>query len=350
MGYASAVDDAAGAVASALAGRAAGVRVETTGSTGAPREALLATAALRASAEATADRLGGHGAWLLAVPDHKVAGVMVLVRSALAGVEPVRMGPGPFTAAGFAAAVEALADRSAPGERLYASLVPTQVTRVLADPAGRAAFARLTAVLVGGAAPPASLPTNAVVTYGMSETCGGCVYEGVPLDGVEVAIAGDGRIHLAGPVLADGYADADDRAFVRMAGRRWLRTSDLGEERDGRLAILGRADDVIVTGGMNVHPALVEAAVASVPGVAACAVVGVPDAEWGEAVVAVIEATPGVPAPSAPQLREALGGQIPRHALPRRTVVVDSVPTLAPGKIDRRAARQIAVRRAREGA
>ncbi|MFC8800013.1 AMP-binding protein [Promicromonospora sp. NPDC057138] len=372
--------------------------LRTSGSTGNPREVALSAAALRTSAEATHERLGGPGRWLLVLPPTHVAGVQVINRAVVAGTE-VRVGaPDRFTAEGFAAlAADFLRPPSSSardglglGDRTYVSLVPTQLHRLVAaaddgDPAGLDALARFDAVLVGGAATPASLlararaaGVRAVTTYGMSETSGGCAYDGVPLAGVRVRAAGTGIIELSGPVLAEGYVgdpEATAAAFrTDPDGTRWFRTSDLGRLDDGRLTVLGRADDVILTGGVNVAPAAVEDAIAEhlaglgTPG-EAC-VVGVPDAEWGQAVVAVItgqspaaRAARGSTAARAARgstgladggaellagLRTAVGQRLGAPAAPRRVYVTTALPTRGPGKVDRRAVRDAVVRAARE--
>ncbi|WP_083966674.1 AMP-binding enzyme [Demequina globuliformis] len=330
MTYARLVDGAESAITFSLADRVAGIAARTSGSTGEPREVLLSAAAVRASARSTLERLGGPAHWLLAMPTDRIAGAMVLARAAVADAQVARMAPGPFTAQAFCDAVDSMA----PGRR-YVSLVPTQVRRLVADPRGADALASFDAVLVGGAAPGMVLPSNAVETYGMTETCGGCVYDGVPLAGVSVRIDDDERICLGGPMLADGYADGDSSAFVTAHGRRWFATSDLGGW-DGALTVYGRADDVIITGGHNVHPAAVERALQDLPGVREAVVVGVPDPEWGERVVALVVAAD--PAPSLAHVRDAL--DLPRHALPRQVVPVVSLPRTPAGKIDRGAARE----------
>ncbi|MDN4482896.1 AMP-binding enzyme [Demequina lignilytica] len=323
--------DPLAAVDAALAGAADGIAVATSGSTGAPRVVRVPAAAVRASASATAARLGEAG-WLLAIPADRIGGAMVVARARLADAPLSTLPPGRFTADAFAAAASSLPD----GPH-HVSLVPTQLRRLLAEPAGREALARFEAVLVGGAAlPDAELPPGVVSTYGMSETSGGCVYDGRPLDGVEVAIGPDGRIRVAGPTLAAGYADGDDAAFETNAGRRWFVTSDLGELRDGVLTVLGRADHVINTGGVKVHPLPVERALEAVPGVEACAVVGVPDTQWGERVVAVLAG-----AVDDAALASAISA-LPGPSRPRRIVRVGDVPRTAGGKIDRAAARSLA--------
>lgn len=326
--------------------------VRTSGSTGEPREVLLTAEALAASGRATADRLHGHGTWLLALPAWHVAGLQVIARSVLAGTEPVVL-DGPFRAGPFAAAAALL---PADGPR-YTSLVPTQLHRLLADQAGVAALRTLDAVLLGGAAAAPTLVAQArdagvpvVTTYGMSETCGGCVYDGVPLDGVQVTIDLDDRITIAGDVLAAGYRGAPGgTAFEDHPDGRRLRTSDLGRwltDADGvrRLQVLGRADDVIVTGGEKIAPAAVEAVLAGAPGVGEVCVVGVPDAEWGQAVVAVV--VPAVAAGGSldvEALRRTVAAALGRAAAPRHVLTVDALPLRGPGKTDRRAVTEIAV-------
>jgi O-succinylbenzoic acid--CoA ligase len=244
--------------------------LETSGSTsGTPRLVALTADALRASATATHAALGGPGSWLLTLPAHHVAGVMVTTRTVVAGTRLSLATPGPFRADTFAddvarhrAALDddagADADAATPPTRSYTSLVPTQLRRVLDDPRARAAAASFDAVLVGGAATPGPLLDRAraagvrvVTTYGMTETSGGCVYDGVPLAGVQVSIDDGGRIVLAGPQLALGYLTPD--GLDAFDGR--LVTADRGSWDGHRLRILGRADDVVLTGGVNVDPA-----------------------------------------------------------------------------------------------
>ena len=362
-----------------LAGRIAGVPeradiiLRTSGSTtGTARLVAMGAAALVASARATHARLGGPGTWVLALPAHHVAGLQVLVRSVVAGTRPVVVDTaGGFDAGALAAGAERALGRGGP---VYVSLVPTQLLRVLADPGAAAVLARASAVLVGGAATdPALLARSraagvrAVTTYGMSETGGGCVYDGVPLEGVSVRIedpdeAGVGRIVLAGPVLAEGYVGPpgapsrtaqtgrpaesarsaeSTRSAVFRTGPRELATADRGRLEtlpDGstRLTVLGRLDDIIVTGGIKVDPHEVEQVLAGLPGVAQACVVGIPDATWGSAVVAAVVPEAGAAVDGEGlrrQARERLDGA---HA-PKRVLVVPEMPLRGPGKTDRRA-------------
>ena len=323
--------------------------IGTSGSTGRPKRALLTASALRASAEATHARLGGPGQWVLAMPAHHVAGIQVLVRSLVAGTHPVAVDTTDgFTVKAFAAATRGLAEQH---PRHYTALVPTQLVRLLDDPTGRAALRRYDAVLLGGAATPPSLRARAAdagvrvtTTYGMSETAGGCVYDGRPLDGSRVRLD-EGRISLGGPTLAEGYLGEPEltaAAFTRDgAGTRWFLTDDLGTlDEDGRLRVEGRVDDLVNTGGVKVAPRLVEdALLAHVPGVTEAVVVGVPDPEWGQAVGAALVVSPPHQAPTVGEVRARLRGILPDHALPRTVRTLEAIPLRGPGKPDRIAVR-----------
>jgi O-succinylbenzoic acid--CoA ligase len=326
--------------------------VTTSGSTGTPKGALLSVSALLASARATRRFLPGERTpahWLLALPAHHVAGLQVLLRSLHEGTVPTVLDTAlPFTAARFAHAVQVMPS-SAPR---FVSLVPTQLQRILADEAGVESLARTDAVLLGGApAPPALLAAAAeagarvVTTYGMSETCGGCVYDGRPLDGVTVTTDDSGRISLAGPMVAGGYRGRPgDPAFTLDAtGRRRFRTDDVGECVDGRWRVVGRMDDVLISGGVKVTPATVESTLASIPGVDDVVLTGVADAEWGEAVVAVLVPSPGG-APDLAVVRSAVRDRHGAAAAPRSLILVDRLPLRGPGKPDRAAVRELALR------
>jgi O-succinylbenzoic acid--CoA ligase len=304
--------------------------IETSGSTGAPKRVVLSRAAMRASVAATHERLGGPGQWVLNLPPTYVAGVQVLFRSVVAGTTPV-------VATDL---TEALGRMT--GERRYVSLVPTQLQRVVAAQE-LAPLARYDAVLVGGGpldpavrAEAEAAGVKVVQTYGMSETCGGCVYDGVPLDGVAVKVDVDGQVLVAGPVLFDGY-EGDPERTAEVLRDGWLRTSDLGRlDDDGRLQVLGRVDDVVISGGVKVPGSVVARMVERHPAVSAAEVVGVPDDEWGERVVAVVTADGN---PDLAELRDLV---TPREWAPREIVVVASFPTLPNGKVDRLALRAVA--------
>ena len=326
--------------------------VGTSGSTGSPKLAMLTRDALVASATATHDRLGAPGQWLLPMPAHHIAGIQVLVRSLVAGTEPVAVDLARgFTAAAFAAAAGTLE-----GERRYTSLVPTQLVRLLADGLGTEALRRFDAVLLGGAASPPALLARAAAagvrvttTYGMSETAGGCVYDGRPLACSRVRVDADGRLHLGGATLAEGYLgrpDLTEAVFTTDAdGTRWFATDDAGhQDASGRWHVDGRLDDLVNSGGLKVAPRLVEDALTEhLPEVAECAVVGVADPEWGEVVAAALVLTEdsGAAAPTLSDVRDALREALPPHALPRRIAVVDALPLRGPGKPDRAALRAL---------
>jgi o-succinylbenzoate---CoA ligase len=312
------------------------VIIATSGSTGRPKAVELSAAALTASATASLRRIGARPGqrWLCCLPVFHVSGLGVLVRSLLAGSEPA-----------FAATVSP-AVISASGCAL-ASLVPTQLRRLLDAGAGPGP---LQTVLLGGAAPGEALLAEAraagwhvVTTYGMSETSGGCVYDHVPLDGVQVRIT-DGLVEIAGPTLFSGYLGEPALTSAVLAGG-WFRTADLGAWRpDGTLAIRGRADDVINTGGEKVVPGEVEAVLGTAPGVADVVVVGLPDREWGESVTAVvIPADPGN-LPDLARLRSDVREVLSAYAAPSRVVVVPQFPLLPSGKPDRAALREQVLR------
>jgi O-succinylbenzoic acid--CoA ligase len=305
--------------------------VVTSGSTGGGRGVLLSAAALRASATATLDRLGGAGSWLLALPSSAVGGLQVLCRSALSGRTPAVLGRHESLSAALG--------RLPAGDRRYTSLVPTQLRRFLTEDPG--ALAAFDAVLVGGAATDAALLQQARdagvavrTTYGMSETAGGCVYDGVPLAGVRVRVDGEG-VQLSGPTLAHGYR-RDPAATAAAFADGWFGTRDAGTlEADGRLTVHGRLDDVLISGGVNVVPQAVEAVLREHPSVADAVVAGRPDPEWGQRVVAAVVPAPGATPTLAalrPWVRERLGSP----SAPRELVVIDAVPTLHTGKPDRR--------------
>jgi O-succinylbenzoic acid--CoA ligase len=329
--------------------------VTTSGSTGYPKSVLLSRNALVASAFATRDRIG-DGAWLLALPATYVAGLQVLVRSLMAGHEPAVL-EGRFTPEAFTAATRMMAS-SRGGDRIptYTSLVPAQLVRLVdaAEAAGgadvRAALASFDTILIGGQALPEpvherakALGARVVRTYGASETSGGCVYDGVPLDGVRMRIE-SGELQLAGPMLADGYLGDPERAdavFVRDdGGVRWYRTGDGAEIADGRLRVFGRLDNVIVSGGVNVSLDRVERVVRGLPGLAEAVVVGVADEQWGEA--SVVGVTGEEQAGLLSTVRAAVEAELGAPARPARVLRLDALPTLPSGKPDRVALRRLA--------
>ena len=414
----------------------------TSGSTGPPKGVALSRDALVASARATADLLSGPGRWHLCLPVNHIAGLQVVLRALLAGAPPSIASPAPAGASAFDPSrfAEDLGRTlaAAGDDPVYTSVVPTQLTRVLRTPDSAEVLARTSAVLLGGASISPRLLERAteagvpiVRTYGMSETAGGCVYDGLPFPDVDVRIAGDGRIVLAGPVLADGYvrvdaapeaprrstvpedpvtltaiphppapprglagdpaaglADAalDDSTAGGLAGgfhgegaERALVTSDLGRWEDPatqvhrgrgrsvhggadgrpRIDVLGRADDVIVTGGENVSPHEVETAllpVAEPLGYADVLVTARADDEWGEVLVALLvpegprgtgpSAAAQLPVPAPAAVLESLKSGLRSRGItgprvPRYAVEVVALPVKSIGKPDRAAARAL---------
>jgi o-succinylbenzoate---CoA ligase len=311
------------------------VVIATSGSTGEPKGAQLSAAALVHSARASLRRLGASPGerWLCPLPTSHIAGLGVLVRSLVAGTAPVvteRLDP---AQAGLGALGCA-----------YASLVPTQLRRMLDAGANLTA---LRAILVGGAAVPAGLLAAAraagarvVTTYGMSETCGGCVYDGVPLDGVRVRTGDGGQIRIGGPVVFSGYRNRPGLTAAALDDG-WFVTSDVGWlDRDGRLAVHGRADEMINTGGEKVAPAEVAAILEACPGVREAVVFGEPDPEWGERVTAAVVPTEAAAPPRLADLRAAVRQRMPAHAAPRALILLPAIPLLPSGKPDQAALRR----------
>ena len=433
-------------------GRSVGVDMvlRTSGSTtGTGKLVGVSMDALVASARATHKRLGGPGIWVLALPAYHAAGVQVLVRAAVAGThvfnaykeggfDPQHLAQvidaacaaagdavpscgddaasscgadAASSRAGGAGEAALAADDSGRACPVYTSLVPTQLRRALDDEQLRGALARLDAVLIGGAAADAQLLEQAkaagirvVTTYGMSETCGGCVYDGQPLPGVSMDVdQATGAIWLSGPMLATGYlgdeertrrcfvsrpqahcgggtigagetASAAESAEAGAAGagteagatspgaeagagtgsgvgagepaRRWFITSDRGHIVDGRLQVLGRLDDVIISGGIKVEPGPIEALLALNPLVSECAVVGLPDLQWGQVVTAVVvpASMPGLgrvdEGAILAQIRVYLEQKLSGAQCPKQVLLADALPYKGIGKVDRRALAQ----------
>lgn len=333
------------------------VVVRTSGSTtGSGRLVGLTAAQLRASIEATDERLGGPATWVLALPPHHVAGLQVVARSVVAGTTPVVV-EGHVSPSSLARGV-GVARQQDPRGRVHLSLVPTQLADCLADPEATRALAGCAAILVGGAASTPELLAAAreaglpvVVTYGMSETCGGCVYDGRPLRGVRVVLgehpdrpAESGRVWISGPMVSEGHLEGDP-GVVEVDGTRWLATSDLAHwhgdaKGDPELVVDGRSDDVIISGGLKISAEQVRRAVLATGMVTEAAVVGVEDPRWGQAVTAVVVTSPSWQ--GLPGLRDAVGTRLPRSHAPRRVVVVRSLPMLASGKPDRVEIRRLA--------
>jgi o-succinylbenzoate---CoA ligase len=324
-----------------------GLIVETSGSSGKPKRVTLSREAILSSANAAQMRLGGPGQWLLALPINFVAGANVLIRSLVADTQPVLMNTSvPFTAEAFARSASLMT-----GARRYTSLVPTQLARLAAavddpfSPSGKndfllAQLRKFDAILVGGQAPQDEVVTalkdlgvNIVITYGMTETCGGCVYDGVALDGVQIDLVGS-RIEISGKVLASEIADDSG---VQAIGEKFI-TNDLGEfDEAGRLHVLGRIDRVIVSGGLKISLDRVEELARAVPGVAELAATAIADQEWGQRVGVVYLGSPEV----ADEIALALANDLGPAGKPIRVVRTDGVPKLPSGKHDLQAIKRL---------
>jgi O-succinylbenzoic acid--CoA ligase len=335
--------------------------VETSGSTGAPKRVALSADALLASAAASENSFGGPGQWLLALPAHYIAGVNVLVRSITSGTEPIVLPEGHFDAKLFAEASDAM---DAPLR--FASLVPTQLLRLLdaaeEDLPVLDRLRRFDRLLIGGqATPPAliarslELGLNVVRSYGSSETSGGCVYDGVPLPGVEVRIV-DGEVQLGGTTLAEGYLGDEEltrRTFLDDRGQRWYRTGDSGQLSDGILTVTGRLDAVIKSGGVKVSLAAVERVVSGLPGLSDAVVVRAPHAQWGEVPVVFFAPEVSADAPGRPvrisgarfvEVRSSVRVALGAAARPAALFAIDRIPLLPSGKPDRVALAELAAR------
>jgi len=290
--------------------------IATSGTSGEPKGVVLTHDAMRASAEATTDRIGirDDDHWLACLPVAHVGGLSVITKALFTGTRLTVL-------PGFDA------DLAMSSGATLASLVPTAFARI--DPA------RFRVLLVGGAKPPENMPAHCYTTYGMTETGSGCVYSGIPLRGVDVRIDEEGQIHLRGPMLLREYRNLGDP----KDSEGWLATGDLGEwvERDGerRLAVHGRRGELINTGGEKVWPEPVERLLLEHPAVADAAVAGVTDDEWGQRVVAyVIPRDPAAP-PTLDDLRGVVKEQMPAYCAPRQLVIVHEIPRTAVGKIRR---------------
>lgn len=301
--------------------------VESSGSSGAPKRVTHSAAAALASANLAAERLGGHGQWLLALPVNYVAGLNVLVRSAVAETQPVIMNTAvSFTAESFVRHASMLR-----GTRRYTSLVPTQLNRLASaaefDDAVLASLRSFDAILVGGQSVSPTLlasfrglHVNVIETYGSAETFGGVVYDGVPLDGVTVSIEPDDRISVSSPTLS-------------MFEQPKYVSNDIGEFVDGKLRVLGRSDRVIISGGIKLSLDRVEALATSIAGVVELAATALNDSEWGQRVGIAYLGSPEV----ADEIATVLANMLGPAAKPLRVIRVDRVPKLENQKHDLRA-------------
>ena len=329
--------------------------VSTSGSTGAPRGVLLSQQALHASATAFANRFGTDARWVVSMPMHRIAGIMVLVRAHLYGnpfeVDPSTGGARQFTAPTFAATtLKAKRQSDADGRPLMVSLVPTQIARLLeAGSVGIEALQSYEVVLSGAAATPQPLleqlrsyGINVVVSYGMSETCGGVSFDGLPLDDVSISLGTQddvepGRISISGPVLASGYRLRPDLDALTFIDGRMM-THDVGKlDSSGLLHVLGRLDDIVIVGGVNVALSAVEAAIRHHPLIEDVAVIDVTDPLWGSLPLAyvVLRSTDTDTEALTAQIKDVVSNRIGKAATPRSVHYVEQLPMLDSGKIDR---------------
>jgi O-succinylbenzoic acid--CoA ligase len=316
--------------------------IETSGTTGAPKRVALTAEAVLAGARITNDALG-EGSWLLALPAHYIAGIQVCVRAHLGSTEPLFLHPDPFSAT---AVVNRVDEWEAAGNQgsMFISLVPAQLQRLTEEaahmPRLHEVMQRWDAILVGGQALRPALAEQAreagyrvMRTYGSSETAGGCVWDGVALPGVELRDI-DGRIALSGPMLASGYLEDPERtaaSFLDLEEKRWYVSDDSGEIDDaGRLRVLGRVDDVIISGGLKVSLASLERVLQARTVATDAVVVAQPDDTWGQVPVLVTITDPDL-AETRALLAEALGP----HARISRVAQVREIPLLSSGKPDR---------------
>jgi o-succinylbenzoate---CoA ligase len=279
--------------------------VATSGTTGEPKGVVLTMDAVRASAEATSRRLAVDPAadsWLSILPVAHIGGLSVITRALITETPVVFDQPATLV-----------------------SLVPTQANRL--------DLSQFRVVLVGGSADWRDRPANVVRTYGMTETGSGIAYDGVPLDGVELRIDDDGEIVVRGPMLARTYRDGTDP----KGADGWLRTGDIGElDGDGRLVVHGRRGDVIVTGGEKVWPEPVEKVLLRLASVGDVAVIGRPDDEWGQRVVAVVVPSDYSAPPALEEIRQAVRAELPAWCAPKELQLVEALPRTPLGKIRRR--------------
>ena len=334
---------AAGETPLTVAPEGTALLIQTSGTSGKPKTVALSADALRASAASAHERLGGPGQWLLALPLTYIAGMSVLVRSIESGTEPVFMPSGPFDARTFVESVKEMT-----GTRRYTALVPVQLARVLEEAEDNAdaltVLRTLDAVLIGGQAlePELRKRTQAlgvkiVTTYGSSETSGGCVYDGVPLSGVNVEIAdGTGEILISAPQLASEYVGDEQRTadtFQNRNGVIWYHTGDAGSLENGVLTVLGRLDRVITSGGLKIDLDAVEAVVRGISGCLQALVIHIPDSEWGLRPAVVV---PGVEedAELSAQIYDEIVAELGRVAAPKVVCFIDEIPRLSSGKPD----------------
>lgn len=299
--------------------------VRTSGTRGRPRHVALAHRAVEAAVAATLERLSCQPGerWALALPTAHIAGILVLLRAQALGTTPIRIDrPG---------AAEVLANIEAE----HVAIVPTQLVRAMRAGVD---LRRFRTVLVGGGPLDPRTRDEArrrrfpvVESYGATETCGGCVYDGTPLEGVRIRIGADDEVMVTGATLASGYLDDPEATHGRFRDG-WFATGDVGRLVGGRLEVLGRRDDVAVSGGVNVPLAPVASALLTAQDVVDAVAVGVPDPEWGVAVRAVVVPAAGA-RPRLADLRAHVTATLPRPHAPRELLLVDRIERDGLGKV-----------------
>jgi o-succinylbenzoate---CoA ligase len=303
------------------------VVVATSGTSGEPKGAVHTHDGIRHAAYSTslAANVGPDSRWLACLPLSHVGGFSVIARALITG-----------TALEVHARFDAAAvDRAARSGATHVSLVPTAFSRVDPSP--------WHTILLGGSAIPVERPPNTIATYGMTETFGGVVYDGLAVPGTRVRITGpdddevrtgeEGTVELRTPSMMRCYRDGGDT----LTSDGWFRTGDLGliEPLEQRLVVLGRSDDLIITGGEKVWPEPVERLLDTQPGIREAAVIGVPDNEWGQRVVALVVPESGSPPPDLDRIRDAVRSRLPVASAPKELRLVDSLPRTGLGKIRR---------------
>lgn len=305
--------------------------VATSGTGGSSHLADLPRAALGSAVAGSLDALGLGAAepWLCVLTPAHVGGLLVLLRGVLGGADVVVHER--FDAARVLAH----------GQGRHVALVPTMLLRLVETGVD---LGRLGVLLVGGAALDPDLRRRAedlggriVSTYGLTESCGGVVYDGTPFTGTQVRVGDDDIVELRGPTLMDGYRDDPEATATTFSTDGWLRTGDVGTLEDGRLRVVGRADDAIRTGAETVWPDEVESVLRLHPGIADVAVAGRPDPEWGRRVEAWIVPADPTTAPTLEALRAHCRERLASYKAPRAVHVVEALPRTAGGKLRRTA-------------
>jgi o-succinylbenzoate---CoA ligase len=310
--------------------------VVTSGTTARPKAVELTWAGLECMARGFSAAIGADPAtdrWLVCLPVHHVAGLAILARAWVSGV--------PVTAHnGFD--IDRVADAPDKNGATLVSLVPTMLKRLL--DAKPDTLARFRCVVLGGARTTAALRRRAVDAgaaffdaYGLSETWGGCVINGRPITDVDARLDDSGGIIVHGPVVMRGYRGDPDATAAAFTADGSLRTGDAGVlDDDGRIAVVDRVRDLIITGGVNVSPTAVEEVLIRHPAILDVCVVGAPDDEWGERVVAHVVAQPATAAPTLDELRAFAGESLSAAQLPREVRTRTEIPRSSSGKALRR--------------